>query len=364
FIVYLLDYFYHSKIDLLKISGIVVLLMILLSPFSFAKGIIPKFYSQSINQAKYSGPGYNALWQQGGKWVRENTPEGSVFAHWWDYGYWVQSGFERPTITDGGNFIGWWNFLMGRYVLTGNNTEEALKFLYAHNASYVLIISDEVGKYPAYSLIGSDENMDRYSYIPTFSLDPSSTQETREDTLLVFKGGVALDKNLIYEGKVYPAGSAGIGGFVLPVKQVNDTILFKQPWALLFYQGQQVNIPVKCLYFGDNKKIFEKDGLDACLRIIPSFQDNQLNPMGAILYLSEKVKDSFFARAYLGNEKIKGFELVYDSEGQIPLGIYHGRLVGPIKIWRINYPKDIELSEEEYHYFLRTDYPDERLFKL
>ena len=30
-------------------------------------------------------------------WVRENTPEESIFVHWWDYGYWVQYGFGKPT---------------------------------------------------------------------------------------------------------------------------------------------------------------------------------------------------------------------------------------------------------------------------
>ena len=35
--------------------------------------------------------------------------------------------------------------------------------------------------------------------------------------------------------------------------------------------------------------------------------------------------------------------------------IYYGGIRGPIRIWSINYPEDIELKEE----YLRTDYPDE-----
>ncbi|MFH1593052.1 MAG: STT3 domain-containing protein [Candidatus Woesearchaeota archaeon] len=361
FVFYLIDLAWKQSNKYIKYLGIILILFLLLNPFAFAKGIIPTYYKNSLGQANGTGPGYNSLWQQAGKWVRENTPENSVFAHWWDYGYWVQSGFERPTITDGGNFIGWWNFLMGRYVLTGNSTEEALKFLYLHNASYVLIVSDEIGKYPAYSLIGSDENLDRFSSVPLFSLDPSATQETREETLLLFRGGVALDKNLIYNGKLYPAGGAGIAGFILPIQQSNDSISVKQPQAILVYQGQQVNVPLRCLYFLDNKQIFEGDSFDVCLKIIPTIQDNQMNQLGAAVYLSEKVKDSFFAKAYIGNEEIQGFELVYDSEGQVPLAIYNGRLFGPIRIWKINYPKDLIITNSERDYYLREYYPDVRL---
>jgi len=362
FVFYLVDRIWRLKNNYIRILGLLVIIVLLLNPLAFAKGVVPVYYERSTTQAQASGPGYNQLWQQAGRWARENTPEDAVFAHWWDYGYWVQSGFERATITDGGNFIGWWNFLMGRHVLSGGSTEDSLKFLYAHDADYVLALSDEIGKYPAYSLIGSDENLDRYSSIPVFSLDPSSIQETRNDTLLAYRGGVSLDTTVEFEGKIYPQGSAGIGLFVVPIQQNGDSILFKQPQAVVVYQGQQANIPVKCIYFEDQKQFFDGEGIDACLKIVPAFQGNQGNALGAAIYLSEKVKDSFFAKAYIGNEEIEGFELVYNSEGQIPLGLYQGRIFGPIRVWKINYPGDLELSDDEKEYYLRKSYPDDQLF--
>jgi len=363
FVFYLIDLVWKQKNIYLRGLGLIIIIILLLNPIAYAKGIVPTYYEISTVQAQSSGPGYNSLWQQAGRWVRENTPKDSVFAHWWDYGYWVQSGFERATITDGGNFIGWWNFLMGRQVLTGSS-EDSLKFLFAHEADYVLALSDEIGKYPAYSLIGSDENFDRYSSIPTFILDPSSSQETRDSTLLHYRGGVAIDKTLEYQGKIYPANSAGIGAVVLSVSQNGDLMSLNQPLAIVVHQGQQVNIPIKCIYFEDQKQIYDGEGLDVCIKIIPSLQNDQHNPMGAIIYLSEKVKDSFFARAYIGNEEINGFELVYDSDGQVPLALYQGRTFGPIRIWKVNYPENFELTEEESEYFLRKSYPDERLTTL
>jgi len=82
------------------------------------------------------------------------------FGHWWDYGYWVQSIGKRATVLDGGNAITYWNYLMGRYVLTGNNQDDALEFLYNHNTTHLLIDSSDIGKYGAFSSIGSDESYD------------------------------------------------------------------------------------------------------------------------------------------------------------------------------------------------------------
>jgi len=34
--------------------------------------------------------------------IKDNTNEDGIFAHWWDYGYWVQTLGKRATIADGG----------------------------------------------------------------------------------------------------------------------------------------------------------------------------------------------------------------------------------------------------------------------
>ena len=134
---------------------------------------------------------------------------------------------------------------------------------------------------------------------------------------------------------------------------------------------QDTRNKINYVFYAEVKKPHEfnaiKKGALICfsiLKIIPQFQNNQVNPFGAVMYLSERVKDSFFARAYLGGESLYGFELVYDSEGQVPLGIYTGSLVGPIKIWKIHYPENLILTDEEYTYYSRTDYPDARLYSL
>ena len=136
--------------------GLCLILILISSIFTFWT-----YYNTVKNQAHNFVPShYNQQWQKAMDWVRQNTSEDSVFAHWWDYGYWVQSIGNRATVLDGGNAITFWNYYMGRLVLTGDNQDDALEFLYNHNANYLLIDSTDIGKYGAFSSIGSDENYD------------------------------------------------------------------------------------------------------------------------------------------------------------------------------------------------------------
>ena len=92
--------------------------------------IVWKYYNSDKITAENYAPGpYHWQWQNAMAWVRENTPIDSVFAHWWDYGYWIQSIGERSTILDGGNAIVYWDYLMGRYVLTEPDEKKALEIL-------------------------------------------------------------------------------------------------------------------------------------------------------------------------------------------------------------------------------------------
>jgi len=361
FIISLVDYSFKLKNKILGFGALIIIAILLINPFSYAQGFLITYYNSSIGQARGIGPSYDFQWQNAGKWVRENTPKTAVFAHWWDYGYWVQGGFQRATVTDGGNFHGWWNYLMGRLVLTGQTEEEGLGYLYAHNVSHLLMVSDEMGKYPAYSSIGSDLNYDRFSSIPAFTFDQASSRETRDGMDALYTGGAGLDQNLIYNNELLPAGSAGIAGFIIPIKDINGSLEITRPTGIFVYQGKQINIPVNCVYFNDVVMNFGKDGYDGCLRIIPTIQNNQVNGLGALLLLSPKVKNSLFAQLYLMNKKSRYYELAYDDSDKVPLAFFGGRVIGPIRIWKVNYPLGFRINTSDYEYYIRYDYPDARL---
>ena len=370
FMVASFDYARKMKGDILKIlvwglAGIIIL-----------AGVFSgwKFYNEINAQAAVYIPSiYTQQWQKAMAWVRENTPENAVFGHWWDYGYWLQSIGRRATILDGGNAQGYWNHLMGRYALTGHNEREALEFLYSHNATHFLIDSTDIGKYSAFSSIGSDTNYDRASWLPVFVKDKNQVQETKNSTIFIYGGGTSLDWDIKYqinETNVFlPEGKAGLGAIL--IEQNSNGELATQPVGIFVYQNQQYRLPLR--YAFANGKLYDSDsGIESGVFLMPVVnQDGQglsIEKDGALIYLSKKTVKSQLARLYLYKENGPYFKLVHSEDDAVvawlktqnpgveDIVLFNG-IRGPIRIWEINYPSDIELKDE----YLSTVYPTKEL---
>ena len=302
------------------------------------------------------------------QWVRDKTPEQAVFSHWWDYGYWVQSIGNRATVLDGGNAISYWNYLMGRLVLTGDNQADALEFLYNHNATHLLIDSSDIGKYGAFSSIGSNKDFDRYSWMAAFLLDETQIQETQNQTILVYPGGVSLDEDLIIKenGKeiLLPGRGAGIGAIIIPTqKKTENETNFEQPYVIAVYQGQQYKVYLRYLAV-QGKVIDFKSGINASVYVFPSLivQGNGVNsnPIGAAMYLSPRLMRGMLVQVYILNDPFKNFlnfklvhseqNIIVDSLNQqgmnLPEFIYYQGVQGPIKIWEIEYTGKEKIKQE------------------
>ncbi|MDP1694035.1 MAG: STT3 domain-containing protein, partial [Candidatus Woesearchaeota archaeon] len=358
-LVFLYDLGMRQRHQVLRIVTVVAFLCLLLLPA--IQGSLVSYYKSTSLTTLNSGPIYTQQWQYAMQWVRENTPTDAVFAHWWDYGYWVQTGGQRATVSDGGNSGGAGiNFNSARHLLTTPDDTDALTYMKSRGATHVLIVSEDVGKYPAFSTIGSDLSNDRYSWIPAFRLDARNSQELRNQTIRVYTGSTALDQDFIFKDTLLPRGAAGIGGFLVPFTTVDDSqAIVAQPQAVVFYNNQRYDIPLRCLIVQGKKTEFPmNEGLDACLTIIPSVEGNNLNPLGAVLYLSPKTRNSFLARHYIYGEESPNFKVVYDDSASIPLMLYNGRIVGPHKIWEANIPPSIMVNETMRSSLL----PDERLY--
>ncbi len=345
--------------------GIAVLIILIASIFTFWV-----YYNQDRMMGQNFAPGtYQWQWQKAMSWVRESTPTTSVFAHWWDYGYWLQSIGERATVLDGGNAVVYWNYFMGRHVLTGTDERTALEFLYAHNTTHLLIDSTEIGKYTAFSSIGSDKNYDRFSWISTFLIDETQTQETKDAIIQIYRGGTRLDEDIVLQidGKdmLLPKKQAIVGAII--VKKEKDKML--QPEVVFVYNGKQYNKPLRYAYFAGELHDF-KSGIEAGVFLFPKLETNggglSSNLFGASFYLSKRTINSQLARLYLFGQESDYFKiahiesnfLVEDLRNQgIEMGefIYYNGFQGPIKIWEIGYPSDIQLNLN----YLDTNYPEE-----
>ncbi len=366
------DKFRFSKDHTWKIvSGALVILIVLLSLFTFWT-----FYKQVKNQAYNFVPSvYNQQWQKAMAWTRENTSENAVFGHWWDYGYWVQSIGERATVLDGGNSITYWNYLMGRHVLTGNNQSDALEFLYNHNTTHFLIDSTDIGKYGAFSSIGSNENFDRYSWIPAMKSDEKYTQETRNGTIRVYRGGAGLDEDIVYEKQgekiLLPSNQAAIIGIKIEFSQEENSLSFNQPEGIFYHQGVQHTLPLRYLYYKGQFHDFGS-GVKATPYILEEVKQQgggvQIDKMGALMYISPRVMRGFLAQKYIFNDPFNNFpnfEIAHieenlfvenlNSQGlDLEEFVFYREIQGPIKIWEINYTGKEEIKQE----YLDTNYRD------
>jgi asparagine N-glycosylation enzyme membrane subunit Stt3 len=348
-----------SKDELLKIILIVLLIAsIIIFLLTFIQ-----YTSSSVYQAKATIPGiYEQQWQGAMKWVRENTPENSIFVHWWDYGYWVQSIGKRPTVTDGGHFTAYWDHLIGRYLLTTPFPKAALSFMKTHNVSYLLIDSTDLGKYSAYGSIGSDATgQDRYSWIPVLQSSLSQVQETKNGTIRIYNGGFGIDEDIIYEkdGKniLLSSSNTGLAGVILEYEK-NST---KQPEGVFVQNGNQIKIPLRYLYY--NKKLYDfKSGLNATVIIFPSLIADanggaSMDNFGAMIYLSDKTQNSLFAKLYLMDDPLREYTTLnlahaeddqiikyLNSQGANLEYIYYNGFRGPIKIWKVEYPKNTAIE--------------------
>jgi len=345
-------------------EDVIKILFVCFAVFAVFSGImILNYQYKSINaMGKNHMPNYYThQWQYAMKWVDDNTPEDAVFIFWWDYGYWVQTMGNRATMLDGGNSYPYWNYLMGRHGLTAESEQEALDLAYSHNITHFLIDSSEIGKYSAYSNIGSDEEYDRFSWIGTFHLDDSQTVETRNTTSFIYTGGIALDEDLILNETLLPAIKTGVGAMIVDVSQDGE---IENAYIYTVYNGIQLKIPLRYVYY-EGVLIDFGTGVEGCVYIFPKLVDGSgYNPKGSALFLSPRNMRALWVQMYL-LDNVEHFKLVHTEANIIVKDlrrqgmpsrdlIYYKGIQGPIKIWEIEYTGN-EVFNEEY---MLLDYPE------
>jgi len=348
-----------------KLFGILAIILIVLGAYMFIS------FNRSVQSQSYNTipSAYNFQWQRAMDWVRTETPTDAIFAHWWDYGYWVQSIGERATVTDGGNAITFWNYLSGRYVLTGDNQKDALDFLHAHNADYLLIDSSDIGKYGAFSSIGSNYSGDRQSFIPLMGSNPNQITETATGITRVYQAQFGIDEDITYNKnstKLFLATGAAavIGAEISFTTQENQTIAQQPIIHFADNRGGRYQIPMRYAEIGGEFIDFGS-GLPGALKIVQSYFNQNggqigIDPLGGALYVSPRVMRGFLAQKYLFDDPFNTFgqfevahiesSLIVESlrSSGAPAGefvLYGGSLQGPIMIWEIEYTGDEEFKE-------------------
>ena len=76
-------------------------------------------------------------WPETLEWIKLNTPEDSVIASWWDYGYWISTVAERTTLIDNATLGDWQIKKVAEIFMS--TPDEAWNSLTAWNVDYVVV---------------------------------------------------------------------------------------------------------------------------------------------------------------------------------------------------------------------------------
>ncbi|MHA2079736.1 MAG: STT3 domain-containing protein [Candidatus Thorarchaeota archaeon] len=89
-------------------------------------------------QSDLSAEGQSTDWQTAMTYIRNVLPDDAIIASWWDYGYWINSASDKPTIVDNATFNSTQIAKMG-YALMALNFTESLRMFNDWNTTHVLV---------------------------------------------------------------------------------------------------------------------------------------------------------------------------------------------------------------------------------
>ena len=199
-------------------------------------------------------------------------------------------------------------------------------------------------------------------------MDERQTQETKDQTLFVYQGGISLDEDMIINENgqeiMLPRGASGVGAIILPIEKSGNISLYNQPYTIIVYQGQQHKVNLRYLHINGEFYDF-KEGIEATAFMFPRL-DSQAggrvskNEIGAAFFISPRLMRGFLAQKYILDDPFNKFPnfkianvqsaiIIEDlrSRGmQLPEFVYFQGVQGPIKIWDIEYTGEEEMKKE------------------
>ncbi|MDD5053840.1 MAG: STT3 domain-containing protein [Candidatus Nanoarchaeia archaeon] len=298
-------------------------------------------YNISFNSNKNFYSSFTTEWDEAMQWVRENTANDSVFTHWWDYGYWVQTMGERATTLDGGNYYVQRNHLTGRYLFASriyqngayNMTEPATHLIHDFaEPDYFLIIDDDVLKFVQMGRIG--KRPVHYS-VGGFSEEienPGIDNATLFPKLLFFDsiyGAFPVQEDFVYNNFIFKKESTFVLAIIYPFNP--EEYAFGNPYAYIYNQyipDQRIVIPFngQC-FFGEGCFTHRSDGV----------REYPLLLQDGVVLITENASDNLFTYLYLLNMSVPGFEIAYDNERALTVQGMASQSLTDIKIYKINY---------------------------
>jgi dolichyl-diphosphooligosaccharide--protein glycosyltransferase len=147
----------------IKISSIVIIFILFTIPLVYpanSNWINTLDFPPTILNGGTTYPPSND-WLETLEWIKLNTPEDSVVASWWDYGYWISTVAERTTLIDNATLGNWQIANVAKIFMS--TPDEAWNLLTEWDVDYVVVyvaaqrLNGDVGGQPIYILNGGGD---------------------------------------------------------------------------------------------------------------------------------------------------------------------------------------------------------------
>jgi len=310
--------------------------------------IILMFAVASISNANMY-PGletyYDAL-----NWAKDNTPTNSVFTHWWDYGYIVQTVAQRATVVDPGNFHVERDYDTGGYLFNAHNNSEALAYLNKYDKpNYWFVISEDVPKFYQISRLGSlsnltgtlsdNQTLGRESYFSTYALSSQTNIKpnnlgiyTEYPTIIVMNalsGTSQVMKDFRFNNVLYSGDKTFILRYIIPASNNTTGPILVQLFNSVTQKSEVFKAQCVCVKKVGCSDINNTDNVPMAPVCVLPFD-------GGVLNIPYKTKDVLFTQLYVLGKTIPGYDPVYTAGSKLDLYTINGRGTN-VQIYKFNY---------------------------
>ncbi len=204
--------------------------------------------------------------------------------------------------------------------------------------SYLLIVDDDIPKFYQIARIGLKDVWFSIFYLQ--GVDKNIVKEASNATnMLVYvstSGAAPTTQDIIYNDVLFPVGSTYVTNILAPI---NDTTAFEPVGFLnIAGTGQSTMLPFNCRCVRGSGCIeIRSNGVKECyvdwgLTAV----GNGLSAPAGLIFMPNITMDMLFTKLYVTEEKVPGFELVYDNGVTKDIQSLLGQRTN-IQIWKINY---------------------------
>ena len=252
---------------ILKLSFAAIILILLVIPLIFPSDSNWIISTKTPPTILNGGSNWNSStndWKESLEWIKTNTPEDSVIAAWWDYGYWITTMSERKTLAD--------NY-------TGNHTriEKIAQTLFKTPDEAWITLQDMGADYVVIFVVG--QRIDQGQNEAIYALNGGGDESKKQWFIKI--AGEPLEKYVQLDG------ISGTDYFW------NDTLLGKLfPFSTIAYvnprdpqiQSETFRFGLTPIYEKDIKFPAEENGPFRFVHGSPSFENEEKILIGVFIY--------------------------------------------------------------------------------